>query len=214
MVPHFVMEEKKVILFVDSSNLYHSLKRLDFNPSQVDYLKLFELITKRKNPTVRFYTAMKRAESGVRQQANQQVFHNVLKRNPNLSIHLGKLQKIHDDSEDIQIVVKALNFCKNCLSKAYTLIGTFRNNNKFKEKGVDVQIAVDLITLCENKSYDSAIILSGDADLVPAVKFVVSKYGPIIINAYFGNSSGIELRNACQNKQFEITKNIIKQCSK
>jgi uncharacterized LabA/DUF88 family protein len=40
----------------------------------------------------------------------------------------------------------------------------------FKEKGVDVRIAVDMITLAHNKELKRAIIASSDSDLQPAIK--------------------------------------------
>ncbi len=40
----------------------------------------------------------------------------------------------------------------------------------FKEKGVDVRIAVDMITLAHNKKLKVAIIGSSDSDLQPAIK--------------------------------------------
>lgn len=40
----------------------------------------------------------------------------------------------------------------------------------FKEKGVDVKIAVDMIVLTCNKKLKTAIILSSDSDLQPAIR--------------------------------------------
>ncbi|NTU46532.1 NYN domain-containing protein [Candidatus Roizmanbacteria bacterium] len=40
----------------------------------------------------------------------------------------------------------------------------------FKEKGVDVQLAVDLVSMAADKLIDTAILCSSDSDLQPAVK--------------------------------------------
>lgn len=40
----------------------------------------------------------------------------------------------------------------------------------FKEKGVDVKLAVDMITLACNKELETAIIGSSDSDLQPAIR--------------------------------------------
>ena len=45
----------------------------------------------------------------------------------------------------------------------------------FKEKGVDVRIAVDLITFACNKEIDMAIIASSDSDLQPAIRELNSR---------------------------------------
>jgi hypothetical protein len=39
-----------------------------------------------------------------------------------------------------------------------------------QEKGVDVSIAIDLLKLTYEKAYDTAILVTGDSDLGPAVK--------------------------------------------
>lgn len=44
------------------------------------------------------------------------------------------------------------------------------NRVVFREKGVDVKIAVDLVSLACDKKLDTAILCSSDSDLQPAVK--------------------------------------------
>ena len=46
------------------------------------------------------------------------------------------------------------------------------NDGKYHEKGVDVQLAVDLLVGAYENSYDTAILLSSDTDLIPAIKKV------------------------------------------
>ncbi len=57
----------------------------------------------------------------------------------------------------------------------------------FKEKGVDVRIAVDLVSLSCDKSIDIAILCSSDSDLQPAVA-EARKRGVEIIYLGFENS--------------------------
>jgi uncharacterized LabA/DUF88 family protein len=58
--------------------------------------------------------------------------------------------------------------------KGVLRLGRFQrdSNGKLHEKGVDVLLAVDLVRLAAEEKYDTAVILSGDADLVPAVEAV------------------------------------------
>lgn len=44
------------------------------------------------------------------------------------------------------------------------------NDGVFHEKGVDVQLALDIVNMAYEKEYDTAIIISSDTDLVPAIK--------------------------------------------
>ena len=43
---------------------------------------------------------------------------------------------------------------------------------KPREKGTDVKIAVDLIVGAVDDEYDTAILISSDTDLIPALKYI------------------------------------------
>ena len=45
-------------------------------------------------------------------------------------------------------------------------------NVKAEEKGIDVQIAVDFVTMAVRREYDIGILMSGDTDLLPAIEAV------------------------------------------
>ena len=47
---------------------------------------------------------------------------------------------------------------------------------KPREKGVDVAIAVDLVTMAREEAYDIAILMSADFDLQPAVDYVQHRH--------------------------------------
>jgi len=212
----YCMTVPKLILFVDCSNFYHVLKDIGFIPAAVDCNKFFEKITKRKNPRVRFYDAPKIMGDSPRQYANQQHFHAELQKNPNLTLHFGRLQKNWDlSSTNITQVADDLNFCEQCKNKIVDLLKKLKLYKKYSEKGVDVRIAVDLIQVAQDKkeNYDVAMLLSGDADLVSAVDFVVQKENKKVINAYFKINSGKELRDACTSC-FMITSGLVKDCLK
>ena len=59
-----------------------------------------------------------------------------------------------------------------------------------QEKAVDVKLAVDLVALRE--SYDTAIVVSGDQDYVPAVQMVKDS-GKRVVNIAFRTRSGRQL---------------------
>jgi len=42
----------------------------------------------------------------------------------------------------------------------------------YKEKGTDVKIAVDLVIGAADNYYDTAILVSSDTDLIPAIRYV------------------------------------------
>lgn len=50
-----------------------------------------------------------------------------------------------------------------------------RTGHAYHEKGVDVLMAVDLVAGAYEDEYDSAILVSSDTDLIPALQKVRSK---------------------------------------
>ena len=66
----------------------------------------------------------------------------------------------------------------------------------FAIKGDDIYLATDLIKGAYEDFYDVAIIVSGDADFIPAIK-LVQKNNKKVINAFFPKSSSYLLRNCC-----------------
>jgi len=50
-------------------------------------------------------------------------------------------------------------------------------NSKAQQKGIDVALAVDLVTLAIDGKYDVGVIASTDSDLRPALEYVTQKRG-------------------------------------
>ena len=69
------------------------------------------------------------------------------------------------------------------------------------EKGVDTALATDLIQAALDDLFDDAILISADADFVPAVELVQNRTRKRVIHAYF-RPLGQELRNACWSHMF------------
>jgi len=66
----------------------------------------------------------------------------------------------------------------------------------FDVKGDDVYLAVDLVSSAYENLYDTAIIVSGDEDFVPAIQ-KAQKLGKKVINAYFKSTSSNYLKHTC-----------------
>jgi uncharacterized LabA/DUF88 family protein len=69
------------------------------------------------------------------------------------------------------------------------------------EKGVDAAIITDLLTLAFDDNYDIAVLISGDADYAPAVRYIQKKTDKQVVQAFF-RAHGDELRNACWDHVF------------
>jgi uncharacterized LabA/DUF88 family protein len=63
------------------------------------------------------------------------------------------------------------------------------------EKGVDAAIVTDMLSLAWQNAYDVAVLVSSDADFVPAVERVQER-GLKVINAGWAGK-GHELKAAC-----------------
>ena len=159
-------------LFIDNSNFYHALKesgKLPFHPK--DYSLLFEKLSIWFDlKQIILYDASKDSGIEPEQYASQQRFH----------------AKIKALSEKWPIELKTRKL-------KYRRIETRKIPI---EKGIDILIAVDAIKAALSKKVDSIIILSGDADFVPAVEFIKS-LGLKTVNVHLYSGSSTELRNKC-----------------
>jgi len=68
-----------------------------------------------------------------------------------------------------------------------------RGKKKYEEKGVDIQLATDLIAQAYQESYDTAVVVSGDADYRRAIEYVQDQ-GKRVIAAGWKNSSSKDIK--------------------
>jgi len=164
------MVKERVCVFIDGSNLYHSLKNLRVR--KIDFQKLLKLLIKGKilNSTF-YYNASLDININSDTYWEQQKFFDELRNIPDFNVILCKLRKHKRKNEDSYV---------------------------FDIKGDDVHLAVDLVSGAYEDLYDTAIIVSGDEDFVPAIK-KSQKLGKKIINAYFKSSSSTSLKETCND---------------
>jgi uncharacterized LabA/DUF88 family protein len=92
-------------------------------------------------------------------------------------------------------------YCKNCQQTMTTCSSCGATLMTSAEKGVDAALVTDLLSLAWQRAYDVAVLVSGDADYIPAVEYV-QEQGLKVINASWA-SKGHHLRGACWGS-FEI----------
>ncbi len=139
------MKKREAIVFIDGNNWYHNSKSIIDKPSKIDILKLSEFICSKFN------------------------------------VNLKKIRyynSIPDISDDEKIYYKHLEFLKK-LEKKGIIIRTRKLqkiDGEKRENGIDVLISVDMIrkTLLENEC-ECCIIISGDADFIPAMEIIKKK---------------------------------------
>jgi uncharacterized LabA/DUF88 family protein len=78
------------------------------------------------------------------------------------------------------------------------------------EKGVDVNLAVDLVRFAARRLYDVAIIVTGDGDYAPAVN-AVKDMGLHVENVFFIDEVSVHLKQVC-DKFTPLDYNFLRDC--
>lgn len=141
---------QKIAFFIDGFNLYHSLKA---NPSLnkfkwLDLRKLSYCFVKDKNTINKIYYFTALATWNHQKVKRYQKFIRIQEYN-DITVIYGEFRR-------------KTKRCPNCGKIIRT----------FEEKETDVNIASSLFELAYRDIYDTAMIISGDSDLIPAIKAV------------------------------------------
>ena len=167
----------KTILYIDGENIRHYLKSVlvaegigekDFNLENFDLSTLFDqvlqgLVVAEK----RYYAAKLR-------------FHKDTPSKSNELILKQRIQKSNLEASGIKFILGGN-------VRAQDLIVAGKKKTIFREKGVDVRMAVDLVSLSCDKAIQRAIVCSSDSDLQPAIA-ETRKRGVEVIYLGFENS--------------------------
>lgn len=77
------------------------------------------------------------------------------------------------------------------------------------EKGIDVRIAVDMVSLAYTGAYDSAVLISNDADLAPALD-KIKELGKHVEYVYFSRKT-VQLIESC-DVAVQIDQEMLDKC--
>jgi len=82
-----------------------------------------------------------------------------------------------------------------------------KTSDGYRQKRVDILIAVDLVRMSSNRQIDRAVLIAGDSDLVPAIE--AARDAGVVVTLYYSpNSCHNELLQNC-DERVEITHNLI-----
>jgi len=138
--------KERVCVYIDGNNFYNYLKDKEINlqkGTKFDYTKFVDFLVKdRKCVSKRYYVGIARNIDG------------------------------SDKSE--RIVRKQQKFLANIENEGFDIKRgkVMYDKGRIREKGTDVKIAVDLVVGAVDDIYDTAILVSSDTDLIPAVKYL------------------------------------------
>ena len=188
------------VLFIDSSNFYHSLK--EQNELPFDAEEFFDLVQELKKyfdvKEIKFYDAIKDRTIDPAGYAGQQRFHSrLMEKIHDIEIRHLKLRYVLTISkEKTSEIAKEVGLPNELLDKLYLFLKKLGVVKLSREKGLDVLMVVDALETFKKDKNMSLIFLTGDSDFVPAVKFIREEDGKVI-NLHMFSGSSRELRKAC-----------------
>jgi len=166
---------KKAIFFFDANNWYHNVKKYH-NPSGIDIQKLVNHLCKVKDyelVEIRWYASIPSISDGSDMYYRHISYLESL-RKKGIIVITRKLQKLSNKEiiKKKQQIISNLDLCESC-EKLVEANFLDLADIKRKEKGIDVWIGVDMLNLSViEKRCDVCVLISGDADFVPALNIV------------------------------------------
>ena len=142
-------KKEKVAVYIDGSNFYNYLKdkEIDFPKGvKFDFKNFVDyLIEGRECVSKRYYT--------------------------------GVFRNIDGTKKSEKLVKGQQKFFTNIKNDGFTVKRgrIMPIKGMYKEKGTDVKIAVDLVVGAVDNHYDTAILVSSDTDLIPAIRYIKYK---------------------------------------
>lgn len=161
----------RVQIFIDGGNLHHlALKSLGIQALEFDFDAFAVFLADGRTISEmgkRYYIGTVREKEGdersKRMMARQTQLFNLLKK----TAWQIKTSKLRERTERIVIDGRVTDYQK-IKNKGVTEITL----QTFREKGIDVKIATDLVAGALDDKYDAAILVSSDTDLVPMVDWI------------------------------------------
>jgi len=138
--------KETVAIYIDGGNLYRSLKNMGIpqKSTRVNYTAFIEqLVGDRKLFSKRYY--------------------------------VGIVRNVDNTEKGEKMVKSQQKFLESLRSEGFDVKPgkIMYDDGKIREKGVDVKLSVDLVIGAVDNLYDTAIVISSDTDLIPAIKYVI-----------------------------------------
>jgi uncharacterized LabA/DUF88 family protein len=168
---HLTMTAHKAILLIDGSNFYYKLKEAGFkNLLDFDFAKLAAFLSHGNTLVKKNY-------------------------------YIGRVRQDGTEKSDKLVASQQSLFAR--LRRAgfrYTLGYLLKSGGAYHEKGVDVQIAVDMVVAAYEKNCKRVILASSDTDLAPAIAKAKQK-GLIIEYVGFSFKPSVAMVSFCNESR-------------
>jgi len=175
---------KKVSIYIDGANFYHGLKTIDHRYSDIffDFEKFVKnIVGEDELVNVYYYNAP------LKENLNKYVYWNQMK-------FFGRLKKI----DKFKVIL-----CK----RQKRLDGN--DNEYYVIKGDDIHLALDMLRDACKNNYDKVILVSGDGDFAPLVKYVKAEGKSVANYSFDGSASRDLLKEFSEESLFVINKKTV-----
>lgn len=174
------MKQERVLILIDGSNFFFKLKDLRLHRLlKFDFDKFAKYLAKSNKIVESRYYVGRVRQDGT-----------------------NKSKQLFDGQQKLIGRLKKSNF-RYCLG--YLL----KNDGIYHEKGVDVQVAIDLVIAAYENICDRIILISSDTDLMPAIKKAQQK-GKIVEYIGFSHMPSVAMVSCCKESRL-IAKDEIDQ---
>jgi len=175
---------KRVSIYIDGANFYYGLKTINQRYSDIffDFEKFVkEIVGENKLITIYYYNAPLKENFNKYVYWNQMNFFGRLKKIDKFKIVLCKRQKRLDGDDNEYYVIK----------------------------GDDIHLALDMLRdACKDK-YDKVVLISGDGDFAPLVKYVKDEGKEVVNYCFDGSASRDLLKEFSKENRFLINKKTV-----
>ncbi len=194
-----INKKERICIYIDGGNFHHlAIKKLNTQESSFLFDEFVDFLANGRNVvSKRFYVGSVREQQDNPKSkiamSTQTKFFNILKAT---KWHI-KTSKLRIRTEKTMIDSRTKNY-KKLLAQGVKYI----EYERMREKGIDVKLATDLIVGAVDDKYDTAILISSDADLVPAIDWIRRRHHKKV--EYIGFSMLVNKENATKPLQTMI----------
>jgi len=182
-------EKKRIAIFIDGGNFHHlAIKKLMTSELEFDF-EQFVLFLAQEESIVdswkRYYVGTVREKEGDEYSKQSMARQNKFFTNLKKESWVLRTSKLKTRIEKITVDERMQNYEK---LKSIGLKEVIYERKR--EKGIDVMMATDLIVGAVEDVYDMAIVVSSDADLLPAIEWVRKSKNKQVMYVGFSMQNG------------------------